>query len=324
MKRGWRTLSLFFLIIAVPFMLSACAFRQNAVSESSVENAPTESPAATTWSQQNDAMKTIRLGSSSYAVRVAREFTPVPIPNEDWEDDMVACYSNSLTFLDFSVYQFSMEGYPDTLEEFLEQEAEEYDASEIVTDETVNGIPVGRYRSVDNYGGVYRDGMTYVFQTDDEYIELDFWFIGVQAEQDTKKIMDSLMILENKILPVGAYQIRLSEDWTLLSGADDNPAVYRSGNASLYLYVNRFPANGATLTDFARGQGGSDIETDEEINGIPVAFYRSVQAFDKTFHSALTCVLEDGGDFTTLTFRLDGITAEEEAETILATLSKRP
>lgn len=324
MNRALRTRSLFLFIIAVAFMLSACAFGQDAVPESPVEDASKESFGATKRGGQDGATKIIRLGSSPYAIRVAREFLPLPVSNENWEDDMVACYGNSSAFLDFSVYQFSKEGYPDTLEEFLEEEAEEYDASEIVTDETLNGVPMGRYRSIDNYGGVYREGMTYVFEADGDYIEVDFWFIGVQSERETRKIMESLMILESKPLPVGAYQISLAEDWRPLSGADGNSAVYRSGNASLYLSVSRFPANGATLADFVRGQGGSDIETDAEINGIPVAFYRSEQAFNRTLCGALTCALEDGGGFTELTFLLNGITAEEEAEAILKTLSAYP
>ena len=161
-------------------------------------------------------------------------------------------------------------------------------------------------------------------ENDDEYIEVDFWFIGYQSEQQARKIIDTLTVMESKILTFDTYQVRVPEDLRRISGVDENPAVYRTGNASLRLYVSRLPSNDMTLTDFVRAQGGSDIETDMEINGIPVASYRLVEAIDGTFHSTLNYVLEGGDGFTTLKFRLDGITAEAEAEEILETLAEYP
>ncbi|MBR3570086.1 MAG: hypothetical protein IKN96_04700 [Oscillibacter sp.] len=321
MRRGKRTLSCF--LFSALFALSACASGQGAVSENPDENAAAgaASSIAALQAVRKDATKLLRLGSSPYAVQISRAFYPARISNEDWEDDMVACYQNNEKFIDFAVYQFSKEGYPDTLEEFTKEEAEEYEASEVATDETVNGIRVGRYRSVNEYGSVYREGMTYVFENDDEYIELDFWLIGYQAEEEMRKIVNSLTVVESEILSFGGYQIRIPKDMSLVSGAGANPAVYRNETSSLFLYVSRFPANETTLTDFVRDKGGSDIETDAEINGIPVAFYRAMEPFDGAFRNTLTCVLDDGAGFTALTFRLDGITAEAEAEKILSTLT---
>ena len=319
MRRGGRTL--YSLILSVLLTLSACVPAQDAVPESPGYESGAESSVAAARDAESDATKTIRLGSSPYALRISREFSSLRVSNEDWEDDMVAAYHNGDKLLDFAVYQFSKEGYPDTLKEFAEQEAAEYEASEIATDETVNGIPIGYYRSIDNYGGVYRDGATYALENGDEYIEVDFWFIGYQAEEEMRKIISTLTVAESQTLSLGGYQIRVPEDFSLVSDTDANPAVYKSGNASLGLYVSRFPADEMTLTDFARSQGGSDIETDAEINGIPAASYRAVEAMDGAFRSTLTYVLEDGDGFTALKFRLDGITAEAEAENILNTLS---
>ncbi|MBR0282370.1 MAG: hypothetical protein IJQ81_12410 [Oscillibacter sp.] len=323
MRRGKRTLYSF--ILSVLLALSACASVQNPVSESPGYESGAEFSVAAARDAQSDGTKTIRLGSSPYALRISREFSSLRVSNEDWENDMVAAYHNGDKLLDFAVYQFSKEGYPDTLKEFVEEEAAEYEASEIETDEAVNGIPIGYYRSMDNYGGVYRNGVTYALENDDEYIEVDFWFIGYQAEEEARKIISTLTVLESETLSLGGYQIRVPEDFSLVSGADANPAVYASGNDFLRLYVTRFPAGGMSLTEFARSEalrkGGSNMETDAKINGIPAASYCAVEATDGAFHSTLTYVLEDDGGFMALTFRLDGITAEAETENILDTLS---
>lgn len=326
-------------LLLVIFALSACHF---GVETPPSHDAPMEGIAAeedrgaesASMESANMAKKTIRLGTSLYAVRIARAFTPLRISNEDWEDDMVACYHHEETLLDFAVYQFSKEGYADTLEEFTLEEAEDYEASEVVTDLRVNGVAAAYYRSVNEYGGVYRDGLTLVLEDGGEYLEIDFWFIGYQAENEAWEIVRSLEKVETTPLTLGAYQIRIPADFTLASGENTganpalnaNPAVYENGSASLRLYIRRVPGAGKTLAEFVRETDGSDIETDVEINGIPAAFYRSVEALDGTFRSMLTCVLAEGGPdapaaFAILSFRLDGITAEKEAAAILDTLS---
>ena len=313
------------MALTVMLALSACT---DAVSESPPETAETEPRPVIKQGVENVGTKTIRLGSSLYSVRIARDFSSLRVSNEDWEDDMVARYRNENTLLDFDIYQFSKEGYSDALEEFVEAEAEEYEATEVVTGGSVNGIPVGYYRSMEDYGGAFRDGLTYALENGDEYIELDFWLIGYHAESEALEIVNSLTIIESDPLPFGAYRILIPRDFTLISGEDANPVVYASGSDSLRLYVSRFPIGETSLPDFARSQavskGGADIETDAEINGVPVASYRSVEAIDGAFHSMLTVVLDDGGGFTALSFRLNGVTAEAEAEAILDTLSKQP
>lgn len=314
MRRKKQTLCLF--MSTVLFALSACASGHNAAPELPKDDTAAEPSIVTARSA-----KIVRLGSSPYALRIANELSPLRISNGDWADDMVASYCDNAKLLNFSVYQFSKAGYPDMLKAFVEREAKEYEATDIA----VNGIPAGYYRSTNNYDGIFRDGVTYAFESEDEYIEVDFWFIGYQSEEKAKDIINTLAVVESDVLPLSGYQILLPKDFTLISAADANPAVYESGNMSLYLYVSRFPAAQTSLADFvraeARRKNGSNIETDAEINGIPVASYCAVEAMDGAFRSTLTCVLEGNGDFTALTFRLDGITAEAEAENILRTLS---
>ncbi len=324
------------LFIAI-FILSACA---SSAEPTLPDHAVTEEVAAEDdHGETEDSLfsagsahmgeKAIRLGSSLYTVRISREFSPMNVSNDYWEDDMVARYHNGATLLDFAVYQFSKEGYADTLEEFTREEAEEYEADEIVTDLNINGISAAYYRSINEYGGVYRDGLTLILEDYDEYLEIDFWFVGYLAENQAWEIIDSLTKVENKPLPLGAYRIWIPEDFIAVSDETANPAVYENGSASLRLYVGHFPATGETLSEFVRGRGGSDIETDCEVSGIPAAFYRSVEALDGAYRSVWTCVLAENpsdlsgdvsGGFLTLAFQLDGITAEEEAKIMLDTL----
>ena len=76
----------------------------------------------------------LRLGSSLFAVSIPTSFVTGELTEEDIADDQVAYYHSDETLLDFDIYQFSKEGYPDTLAEFVTAEAAEYDAAEIVTD----------------------------------------------------------------------------------------------------------------------------------------------------------------------------------------------
>ena len=271
--------------------------------------------------------KMIRLGSSLYAVQINQEFYPNRVTNADWEDDMVAHYTNMATSQDFTVYQFSKEGYADTLDDFVREEADEYEAIEVVTGEDLNGVAMGYYRSMEIYSEMEYEGITFAMDAGSDYLELDFRFMTVDAETVAWEIMKSLRIVGSKPLALGTYTISIPEDFTLVSDETDGSSAYASGSGSLHLYIDQTGAEGKTLSDFALGSGGSDIETDAEINGIPVAYYRAVKAFDDAYHSVRACVIPEGSPdapsgFTILTFRLDGISAEKETRDILNTLEK--
>ena len=323
-----KTWKLLMAMAALALMLFGRA--PGAVAEASEPAVPDEDTAPALQTVSADT-KMVRLGTSHYGMEISRDFTNVNISNDEWADDMIAHYHNENTLLDFVVYQFSKEGYPDTLEGFMQEEAENYEASEMVTDMTINGIPVMYYSSTGNYGGVFRDSRTFAFENGDEYIEIDFWFVGYLAEDESWKIISSLTKTGSNCLNLGrdgAYQIWIPDDFTPVAGAAEDTAVYEDGSGSVHLYIRSVPNEKQTLDAYVRSQGGSNIETDAEINGIPAAFYCSVEALDGAYHSVRTCVLAENPDneniptgFITLAFRLDGITSEWEMEGILETLS---
>ena len=142
--------------------------------------------------QENQAARVLQLGSSVYTIEIPDSFEEGERTEEDIRDDMVAYLHSPDTLLDFDVYQFSKEGYPEVLADFTEQEAGEYNASEIVTDGNINGIDAAWYRAEEIYDGQEYETLTYVLDDGDEYVEIVFWLDGDNAQAEADQIMNSL------------------------------------------------------------------------------------------------------------------------------------
>lgn len=142
------------------------------------------------------ATKPLRLGTSAYAVEIPESYVEGERTEEDIEDDMVAYLMSPDSLLDFDVYQFSKDGYPDTLAAFVEQEAAEYEAAEVVTDGSINGIDAGWYRATETYEDQEYATLTYVLEDGDQYVELAFWLDGETAEEEAQAIINTLTFVE--------------------------------------------------------------------------------------------------------------------------------
>lgn len=136
--------------------------------------------------------KTFQLGNSPYTIEIDRSFGEGERSEDDIADDMVAYMFSPRTLLDFDVYQFNKEGYPEVLADFTAQEADEYEASEIVTDAEINGIAVAWYRAVEPYDDAHYNTLTYIIENGDEYIEVAFWLDGDNAEEQAQAIINTL------------------------------------------------------------------------------------------------------------------------------------
>ena len=141
------------------------------------------------------AAKKYRLGTSVYAIQIPESYIEGERTDEDVNDDMVSYMHSPDTLLDFDVYQFSKDGYPDALAGFLEQEATQFEATEIVTDGSINGIDVGWYRAVETYDGQEYATLTYVLEGGDDYVEIAFWLDGETAEEEAQAIINTLSII---------------------------------------------------------------------------------------------------------------------------------
>ena len=136
--------------------------------------------------------KTLQLGTSAYTIEIPESFVEGEVTEEDMTDDMVAYMQSPETELDFDIYQFNKEGYPETIAEFVAEEADEYEAVEVVTDGEINGIAAAWYRAVENFDGQEYNTLTYVLEDGDDYVEIAFWLDGDTAEEEAKAIMDTL------------------------------------------------------------------------------------------------------------------------------------
>ena len=66
----------------------------------------------------------------------------------------------------------------------------------------------------------------------------------------------------------------------------------------------------------------TDLVTDGEINGIPAAWYRTVEEYQDVAFNTLTYILDAGNEYVELVFWLDGETADAEADAIIRTLNR--
>ena len=306
------------VVFSVMFLFAACSDNQIDSNETEAEISAVSETKVTASVERK-----IRLGSSNYAVQTTYEFTPVRISNAEWADDMMARYQNAKKTIEFAVYQFSKDGYPKTLKEFVKNEAEEYEAYEISTDVKLNGENAAYYRSENEHDGEKLDGITFVLDIGEEYLEVDFWFISSKSEKEAWKIMKSLEKLENQKIMLENYQLQIPADFYLVSNTEEDDVLnYENGGDSLYLSI-RHDTTEEPLSDYIAQQGGSDV-TSEEINDISVMSYRSEEVLNGSYHNVLNYIIPDtSSEFDVLSFHLNGITAEKEAKQILQTLIKK-
>ena len=136
--------------------------------------------------------KVFQLGTSAYTIEIAESFEEGERTEEDISDDLVAYMHSPDTLLDFDVYQFGKEGFPEKLADFAKEEAEEYNATEVVTEGNINGIDAAWYRATETYEDVEYTTLTYVLEDGDQYVEIAFWLDGENAEQEAQAIINTL------------------------------------------------------------------------------------------------------------------------------------
>ena len=205
--KAWKMKALALaLCLTALVCLSSCGSDGGDEAATADDNAATDDATATTDDNAatDDATATVddnaaqtetrvlQLGTSAFSVTIPSYFIEGEVTDEDRADDVVAYYRSDDTLMDFDVYQFSKEGYADTLAEFVTAEAADYNASEVVTDAEINGIAVGYYRSVEESDGTEYNVITYALEDGDEYVEVVFWLDGDTAEAEADAIINTL------------------------------------------------------------------------------------------------------------------------------------
>ena len=319
----------------------------------------------------------VRLGSSPYWVFCSDSFHEGGMTSGDVAEGQVAYWQSEETLLDFDVYQFSKEGQPERLADYVAEEASGYDGiSELVTETTVNDIPVGWYRTVEEYEGQSYNTLTCILDAGTQYIEVVFWLDGLTAGAEVDAILHSLWMDEidepaaeeaeagdaeaidgeiapepqsdgetagsgdaddaTKLLRLGTSPFTMDVPASFTEGEvtqedieDDMVAYYYSPETMLDFDVYQFNKDGYPndLAVYAQEEADgynsvSELVTDGEINGIPAAWYRTVEAYKDTEFNTLTYILDAGDEYVEVVFWLDGENADTEADAIIRTLSE--
>ncbi len=141
---------------------------------------------------------TFRLGTSVYTIILPDGFVEEELTEEDREEDMVAYLHCDTIPLDFDVYQFSKEGFPEDLAEYTRLEAVTYGAFEIAAGEKINGIDVGWYRARESFEGQEYLTLCFLLDDGDRYVEISFWIRGDSSEEAAQAVMNTLTFVQRE------------------------------------------------------------------------------------------------------------------------------
>ncbi len=240
----------------------------------------------------------LQLGTSGYFIVIPDSYTYGELTEEDIADDMVAYMLSPDSLLDFDIYQFSKEGYPDTLSAFVMQEAEEYGAFSIGAQMEINGIPAGMYMAKETYEDKEYTTATYAFEDGGEYVEIVFWLDGDEAVNEATEIIYSLFYqaaageAEGTNPITGDWSVNyfgipmyfyFNDDGTYLGLiADEKAAVADDGSNSIsgvwtfdgekmYMYGEEGEAGDALVFAF------DGMTMTGQVEGMPVVFTRAIE-----------------------------------------------
>ena len=281
-------------------------------------------------------MRWLRLGTTSLMVKIDDSFIHGEMTEDDIADDQVAYLYSDETALDFDVYQFDKDGLPEALAEYAAQEASEYaGVTEVVTDGEINGIPVAWYRAVEQYDEGEYDTITYIMDVGGQFAEIVFWLDGEDCNAEAEAIMSTLSPVTMQAIRLGTspfvvYTMAAYEQGSMTEEeiADDMVAYWLSEDSTLDFDVYQFSKDGLpeALADYAAEEASgyalvSEIVTSAEINGIPVAWYRTVEEYEEAEYDTITYILDNGDEFVEIVFWLDESLDSLEAEAIIHSLT---
>ena len=132
----------------------------------------------------------IRLGTTSFSLKVQKVFQKGKITKEDTEISQVAYYYSDETLVDFDVYQWA-KASEETLMDAVSEETAEFNNAEI-HEKQVDGIDLVYYYANEEYDGTFYDTVTYIAEDGDYFIEIVFWLDGENAEVEADEIIGSL------------------------------------------------------------------------------------------------------------------------------------
>lgn len=289
------------------------------------------------FSEEAESSVRLCLGTSGYAVTIDDDFVLGELTQEEIESGRIGCYECDDTGLELDVSQISKEGVSESLHHYVLDEADKYELVEVVRPrDVINGIDVAWYRTREVWEGVDYDTATYIIDSGDSYVELEFWMADDDDAEEAQRIIDSLRPLELKQIQLGTSDFFLTVPADFKQGemteediADDQKAYWYSDESLLDFDVYQFSKEGLpeTLAEYvvqeaADYQGVSQLTTDGEISGIPAAWYRAVEEYDEGEYDTITFIFDRGDEYIEVVFWLDGLTASAQADSIIRSVTR--
>ena len=285
--------------------------------------------------EEEPDVRRLRLGTSFYTVMIDDGFVEGDVTEADIAEGQIGYYICDNHGLDFDLYQFSKEGLTEDLSHYTLEEANRYDQVEVVWPmDVINDINVGWYRTKETWEGIEYDTVTYIMDAGEDYVELVFWVEDDEDAMEAWSIMESLDMagLEQIQLGTSPFNLYAPDDFQQGSMTDedvsDDQVAYWYSEASLLDFdVYQFSKEGLpqTLAEDAQQEVAdypviSELVTDAEINGIPVAWYRTVEECEEGEYDTITYIMDTGDEYVEVVFWLDGLTADAEADYIIHNL----
>jgi len=285
--------------------------------------------------ERDEGKRRLRLGSSFYSILIDDAFEEGDMTEADIADEQVGYYVNAETGLDFDVYQIKKDELYEQSWQYVLREAMEYETvTEVRPREHVGDIEVAWYRAVETFDGTDYRTLTCILDDGDEFLELVFWLENEEDDSQAQQILNTLQAIELQTIHLGdsPFTLVLPEDFqadgmALETEEGDLTWYYSSEQTSLEFDVYQFGKEGLpeTLSEYVLQEAFeytrvSDLVTDGEINGVPVGWYRTVEAYDGIDYETLTCIMDAGDSYVEVVFWLDGPAAEAQANSILYNL----
>ena len=278
----------------------------------------------------------IQLGNSGLKITTEKAYVKGDISTEDTDENQVAYYHSEETLVDFDVYEWT-KATDETLESAIAEETAEFGAEAQATE--INGIAAMFYYATEESEGKEYQTVTYIFDDVDEFVEIVFWLDGENAEAEVNAILATLtaangLAIEtnDKLVKLGNSGLSMTTEKVFVQGdistedTDENQVAYFHSEETLvdfdvYEWAKATDETlEAAIAEEAAKYGAEFQMT--EINGFAAASYNATEESEGQEYQTVTYMIDNGDEFVEIVFWLDGETAAEEVNAMIATLSK--
>lgn len=281
-----------------------------------------------------DEPMVLRIGSSSLCISLPTTFVEAVGSEEEFkEEGYLGNYYSPYGIFDFDLYQCPVADELPTLEEFVMDDCNKYNGTELALDEEINGIAIASYSSVEVYDEISYQCETYTFQEGAYYYQLCFYWTDADAKEDVEAAIATLAPIEKKAVQLGAspYSVTVPADVEVMVEESEDESLsivrYSAPSFAFTVYELTNPEVHYTLEEYAKLEAeyyeGTEL-TFSEINGVPVASYYYTHS-DKYYNNVATltyCIENGGNSYIDIDFYIEDYVSMYQALDVISTLTK--